>query len=95
MSLSINSVSSHRMTDIEKKFQYQSLGIPDDVISQGASAINDYAYENGITLPNFEAQDEEALFEPSEEMTTNVAVQAGAAQNTEAKDDPNKLRYKA
>lgn len=95
MSLSINSVSGHRMTEIEKKFQYQSLGIPDDVISQGTSAIKDYAYENSITLPDFEAQDEEALFEPAEEMETNDAAQAGAAQDAGAGDDPQKLRYKA
>ncbi len=81
MSLSVNGVSGHVYTDIEKKFQYQQLGIPDDVISQGTSAIEDYAYENGITLPNFETQDEEPLFETSENETTQAqAGQANASQ---------------
>mgnify|MGYP003207755841 CR=1 FL=1 len=94
MSLSVNGVSGHVYTDIEKKFQYQQLGIPDDVISQGTSAIEDYAYENGITLPNFETQDEEPLFETSENETT----QSAAAQNSnvaEANDPNKKLRYNA
>ena len=65
MSLSVNGVSTHRISEIDKKFQYQQLGIPDEVISEGTSAIEDYAYENGITLPDFEAQDEEALFKPA------------------------------
>ena len=93
MSLSVNGVSTHRITEIEKKFQYQQLGIPDDVISQGTSAIEDYAYENSITLPDFEANDEETLFEPAQEETT----QAAAAQNSSAVSDDadKKLRYQA
>ena len=89
MSLSVNGVSGHRISEIDKKFQYQQLGIPDDVIAEGASAIEDYAYENNITLPDFEAQDEEALFDPSQE----ESAQAAAGQN--ANEDEKKLRYKA
>ena len=93
MGLSVNSTSGYRISEIDKKFQYQQLGIPDDVISEGASAIEDYAYENGITLPNFEAQDEEALFEPAEEETS----QAAAAQNSSVANEENdkKLRFQA
>ena len=93
MSLSVNGVSGHRISEIDKKFQYQQLGIPDDVISEGASAIEDYAYENNITLPDFEAQDEEALFEPAEEETSQAAAgqNAGVADG----DDNKKLRYQA
>ena len=93
MGLSVNSTSGYRISEIDKKFQYQQLGIPDDVISEGASAIEDYAYENGITLPNFEAQDEEALFEPAEEETS----QAAAAQNSGVANEENykKLRFQA
>ena len=86
MSLSVNGATGRVYTDIEKKFQYQQLGIPDDVISQGESAIEDYAYENSITLPNFDTQDQEALFEPAEE----DASQAQAAQANNAQ-----VNYKA
>ncbi len=93
MSLSVNSVSGYRISEIDKKFQYQQLGIPDDVISQGETAIEDYAYENGITLPNFEAQDEETLFEPAEEENSQAA--AGQNAGTVNKEADKKLRYQA
>ncbi len=93
MNLSLNSVSGYKISEIDKKFQYQQLGIPDDVISQGASAIEDYAYENSITLPDFEAQDEEALFAPSNDDSTQAAAgQNSGATNNEAN---KKLRYQA
>ncbi len=92
MGLSINSVSGYRISEIDKKFQYQQLGIPDEVISEGESAIEDYAYENGITLPNFETQDEETLFE---EPAENETTQANAAQNSEASKSGNSFGYNA
>lgn len=93
MGLSINSNSGYRISEIDKKFQYQQLGIPDEVIAEGASAIEDYAYENGITLPTFETQqDEETLFE---EPAENEVTQANAAQNSEASKSGNNLGYSA
>lgn len=82
MGLSVNGSQGRTYTDIEKKFQYQQLGIPDDVISEGPAAIADYAYENGIVLPKFETQNNtETLFEPSENETTQAqAGQANASQ---------------
>lgn len=63
MSFSVNSVSSHSVSRYEMKSQYRNAGIPDDVISQGETAIQNYAFENGITLPDFTSHDEEPLFE--------------------------------
>lgn len=94
MSLSVNGVSGHVYTDIEKKFQYQQLGIPDDVISEGTSAIEDYAYENGITLPNFETQDMETLFEPTDN-ETNQAQAGQAGQSNTAQGNKGKMNFKA
>ncbi len=43
-------MSTQQKSKIERELQY--LGIPSDVISQGAEAVEEYAEQNGITLPN-------------------------------------------
>ncbi len=47
-----SSSSSVSLTSDEMKDQLISLGIPEDVISEGESAIREYAYDNNITLPD-------------------------------------------
>ena len=94
MSFSVNSVSSHSVSRYEMKSQYRNAGIPDDVISQGETAIQNYAFENGITLPDFTSQDEEPLFEMNSN-AQDTGVQAQSAQAKQADGSTKRLKYNA
>ena len=89
MSLSINSVSSYNnVSRYERESQYRKAGIPDDIIAQGQTAIENYAFENSITLPDFTTQDEESLFDFAD--NEEVAEQNQPPTDAEAK----KMEYK-
>lgn len=97
MSLSINGVNTnHYVSTYEKNAQYKSLGIPDDVISQGQTAIENYAFDNGITLPDFNTQtNNDTLFDVNgQNGQTGEVVLSEAAQNSNS-DDKKKLNYNA
>lgn len=94
MSFSVNSVSSHSVFRYEMKSQYRNAGIPDDVISQGETAIQNYAFENGITLPDFTSQDEEPLFEMNSN-AQDTGVQAQSAQANQSDGSTKRLKYNA
>jgi hypothetical protein len=76
------------------KSQYRNAGIPDDVISQGETAIQNYAFENGITLPDFTSQDEEPLFEMNSN-AQDTGVQAQSAQANQSDGSTKRLKYNA
>jgi hypothetical protein len=76
------------------KSQYRNAGIPDDVISQGQTAIQNYAFENGITLPDFTSQDEEPLFEMNSN-AQDTGVQAQSAQANQSDGSTKRLKYNA
>lgn len=96
MSFSINSVSSHNsVSRYEMNSQYRKAGIPDDIISQGETAIQNYAFENQITLPDFTSKDDEPLFEMKDDASENQAVQSQASQSPEAGGVKKKVSYNA
>ena len=76
------------------KSQYRNAGIPDDVISQGETAIQNDAFENGITLPDFTSQDEEPLFEMNSN-AQDTGVQAQSAQANQSDGSTKRLKYNA
>lgn len=61
-SFSISALRASGMTTYAIQSQLSQLGIPEDVIEQGDTAIANYAYKNQITLPTAQ-QDEESLFD--------------------------------
>lgn len=80
MSLSVDPLSVPRY---QRESMYSKAGIPDDIIAQGQTAIENYAFENKITLPDFsQTQDEEPLFEIEDgDPAQDVAAAEGAQTN--------------
>ena len=54
--ISSNTSSSSYLTQQNYNSMLESAGIPSDVISQGQSAIEEYAKQNNITLPSTQQQ---------------------------------------
>ena len=88
MGLSINSTSAQKTNYIsttQYKSQLKNLGIPDDIISQGETAIKNYASENGITLPTNNAQTQENLFDNNEQSAAASSMEANNSNNSNKK----------
>ena len=62
----VSALRASGMSTYAVQSQLSQLGIPDDVIEQGDTAIANYAYQNHITLPTPQA-DEEPLFDFNKE----------------------------
>lgn len=68
---SISALRASGMTTYAVQSQLSQLGIPDDIIEQGDTAIANYAYQNHITLPTAQ-QDEEPLFDFNKDKQTDT-----------------------
>ena len=53
-----------------------------------------YAFENGITVPDFTSQDKEPLFEMNSN-AQDTGVQAQSAQSNQADGSTKRLKYNA
>lgn len=69
--------------------QLQSLGIPNDIITQGKSAVEEYAKENNISLPQPpQKKGSESIFTQNKQMQQ---MQGFQGDNNEAQDITSEL----
>lgn len=87
--VSIVSLMNSGQTDISTiniESQLSTLGIPSEVIAEGPEAVEEYASENGITLPEPPAKAEEGLFDESSKTAESTKTDSSTSTS---KSQPN------